>query len=234
MANVLKLWKGAVQPARTSPSGNEIKLWKGAVQPSNYGTIPDVVDTSQASAEAAIVAAGFVVGAETTAYSDTIAVGNVISQDPASGAGTLDSSVDLVISLGAEPSDEQQNSGGWGAQNWFDSYLQKRDRRRKERRRRLEETQDLEGIDREIARLLHKQLAREAREAEIESLEQMVSSTYSKAQEAQANLYNERVAKAYASAAAQASFSALERFEREMERAREEEEFLFLAMVMLD
>lgn len=33
MANVLKLYKGAVQPAETGASGNEIKLYKGAVEP---------------------------------------------------------------------------------------------------------------------------------------------------------------------------------------------------------
>lgn len=31
--NVYKAWKGAVEPASTSPSGNEVKLWKGAVEP---------------------------------------------------------------------------------------------------------------------------------------------------------------------------------------------------------
>ena len=31
--NVIKAWKGAVEPAELSPSGNEIKLWKGAVEP---------------------------------------------------------------------------------------------------------------------------------------------------------------------------------------------------------
>lgn len=33
VSNELKLWRGAVQPAETSPSGNEIKLWRGAVEP---------------------------------------------------------------------------------------------------------------------------------------------------------------------------------------------------------
>ncbi len=33
MANTILLWKGAVEPASSSPSGNEVKLWKGAVQP---------------------------------------------------------------------------------------------------------------------------------------------------------------------------------------------------------
>ena len=33
MANTSKLYKGAVQPAETSASGNELKVYKGAVQP---------------------------------------------------------------------------------------------------------------------------------------------------------------------------------------------------------
>ena len=33
MANTLLSWRGAVEPAEISPSGNEIKAWKGAVEP---------------------------------------------------------------------------------------------------------------------------------------------------------------------------------------------------------
>ena len=33
MANTYSLWKGAVQPASSGPSGNEYQAWKGAVQP---------------------------------------------------------------------------------------------------------------------------------------------------------------------------------------------------------
>ncbi|MCP4930332.1 MAG: hypothetical protein GY918_14885 [Gammaproteobacteria bacterium] len=33
MANTFLMWKGAVEPAETSPSGNEFKAWKGAVEP---------------------------------------------------------------------------------------------------------------------------------------------------------------------------------------------------------
>ena len=35
--NVVKLWKGAVEPAESSPSGNEMKAWKGAVEPVGSG-----------------------------------------------------------------------------------------------------------------------------------------------------------------------------------------------------
>ena len=33
MANNIKSWKGAVEPAESAPSGNELKAWKGAVEP---------------------------------------------------------------------------------------------------------------------------------------------------------------------------------------------------------
>jgi beta-lactam-binding protein with PASTA domain len=57
---------------------------------------------SQATAEAAITSAGLTVGNVTTASSNTIATGNVISQTPAGGTDvTLGTSVDLVISTGS-------------------------------------------------------------------------------------------------------------------------------------
>ena len=63
--------------------------------------VPDVVDTAQAAAEAAIIAIGLVVGVVTSANDGVIIVGNVISQDPAAAAGAhVGDSVDLVISLG--------------------------------------------------------------------------------------------------------------------------------------
>lgn len=38
MANVYEGWKGAVEPAEASPSGNEYQGWKGAVEPGEPGT----------------------------------------------------------------------------------------------------------------------------------------------------------------------------------------------------
>jgi len=40
MANVYKAWKGAVEPAESSPSGNEYKAWKGAVEPVGVSIAP--------------------------------------------------------------------------------------------------------------------------------------------------------------------------------------------------
>ncbi|MFC1601438.1 PASTA domain-containing protein [Candidatus Sumerlaeota bacterium] len=66
-------------------------------------TVPNVVGQAQATAEANIVAAQLVVGTVTTAYSDTVAAGDVISQNPTGGASVVhDSAVDLVVSLGEQ------------------------------------------------------------------------------------------------------------------------------------
>ena len=65
-------------------------------------TVPSVVGSTQADAEAAIVAAGLTVGAVTTASSATVAAGDVISQTPAGGTDVEEgSSVDLVVSTGS-------------------------------------------------------------------------------------------------------------------------------------
>lgn len=140
----------------------------------------------------------------------------------------------ITVTAEAVIDDEEAPTGGWAALNWYDSYRQKKRKREKKRDKILEEIQTLDETDAEIAALLHKQLETEAREKELAALEEMVRSTYTKRQARQAKQYNERVAVAYSRAVAQGNFSAIEAFEREMERAMEEEEFLFLAIMVLD
>jgi len=63
--------------------------------------VPNVVGQTQASAEAAIIAAGLTLGTITQEYSAVVPAGNVISQNPAGGTLALaGSSVSLTISLG--------------------------------------------------------------------------------------------------------------------------------------
>ncbi len=63
--------------------------------------VPDAVGLSQAEAEAEIVAAGLGVGVVSTANSNTVPAGDVISQQPAAGTEiTQGTGVDLVVSLG--------------------------------------------------------------------------------------------------------------------------------------
>ena len=63
--------------------------------------VPDVVGMAQANAQSAITSAGLIVGTVTTAYSDSVAAGNVINQSPNAGT-TVNSStaVNIQISLG--------------------------------------------------------------------------------------------------------------------------------------
>jgi beta-lactam-binding protein with PASTA domain len=64
-------------------------------------TVPNVVGALQAAAQTTITGAGLVVGAVTTANSGTVAVGRVISQNPANPASVAPgTAVALVISLG--------------------------------------------------------------------------------------------------------------------------------------
>ena len=66
--------------------------------------VPDVNGMPQAEAQTAITAAGLVVGALTEAYSDTVAAGNITSQNPPAGEKVLPgSTVNLVVSKGAAP-----------------------------------------------------------------------------------------------------------------------------------
>ena len=63
--------------------------------------VPNVVGMTQSDADSAIIAAGLIVGTVTTAYNDSVAAGDVISQSPTAGTGVdPNTAVDLVVSLG--------------------------------------------------------------------------------------------------------------------------------------
>ena len=69
-----------------------------------FVAVPDVAGVAQATAEATLTMTGLTIGSVTSINSDTVAAGNVISQNPLGGASVLEgSAVDLVISLGAAP-----------------------------------------------------------------------------------------------------------------------------------
>jgi YVTN family beta-propeller protein len=72
--------------------------------------VPNIVGDSRASASSAITAAGLAVGTITPQWSSSVAMGNVISEDPAAGTRvTGGSAVDLVVSGGT-----REGSGGGG------------------------------------------------------------------------------------------------------------------------
>ncbi|GAG31915.1 unnamed protein product, partial [marine sediment metagenome] len=77
--------------------GKEVELWISTGPP----TVPNVVgDANQAAQDEINAVLGLSVGVITTDCNDAIAAGNVVSTDPAAGATTCDTTVDLVISTG--------------------------------------------------------------------------------------------------------------------------------------
>lgn len=126
---------------------------------------------------------------------------------------------------------ETPTTGGWLFLNSFEAELQKR-RERERRRKELEAEVDgiQDELDRDIAQLLHEQEAIDQRKADLERLGQLARV---QADIDAARQYSERVAKAYERAVEKGTYSALEALDRELSRAREEEEFLVLAMMLL-
>ena len=79
-------------------SGTDVDLWVSLGSP----VVPDVLGDTNAVAQAAINAVvGLSVGNITTDCNDSIADGNVISTNPAAGAATCGTTVDIVISTGS-------------------------------------------------------------------------------------------------------------------------------------
>lgn len=157
---------------------------------------------------------------------------------PASALVTSVSALVAVPTIGvtadAEVVDDEIFSGGWGFLNSYDSYRQKKERDKRRLKRLLEEIKALESpIDREIAEILHKDTTEDTRLEQLAELERMVASSFRNSELEKARTYSERVAKAYVRANVQGNFSALEALEREIERAREEEEFLLIAIAAL-
>ncbi len=161
-----------------------------------------------------------------------MSIGPVVTR----GYGTFGSIANVVLRgyTAAEEivSVEEAPSGGWAFLNRYDGYRQVRRRRKRERERILEEIREIEDkVDREIAELIQKDVSSEAREAELSELELLVADTFSNRELDAARVYSTKVATAYARASIQGNFSALEAFEREMDRAEEEEFFMLIAMM---
>jgi hypothetical protein len=105
------------------PGGSAVDLVV-SLGPLQMVDVPDVAGLPQADAEAAIVASGLIVGAVTTAYSDSVPAGDVISQDPIAGTSVLSgSAVDLVVSLGtaAYHQDFEVYAGNEDPIDWLDT-----------------------------------------------------------------------------------------------------------------
>ncbi len=122
-------------------------------------------------------------------------------------------------------------SGGFMVRGVFDTLADRKRRNLKVLREKLEEVNEIPGIDGEIAVLLHKDDEKELIESSLKELENLVKSNISRTQIEQE--FNARVAKAFTRASVQGNFSALQAFEREMERVREEEAFFLIAAAVM-
>jgi len=94
-------------------SNGEPDAWEGLVGPGNP-TLPNVVGMTEAAATAALEALELTVNVEEE-YSETVAAGLVISQDPAAGTALEGlTEVTIVVSPGPAPEDfAKQPRGGW-------------------------------------------------------------------------------------------------------------------------
>jgi hypothetical protein len=193
--------------------------------------VPDVVGETQAAGTAELEADGFVVAVE-TAYSPTIAAGLIISQDPTGGTfAPSGSTVTITVSLGPQPVSDEQPTGGWLFLNSYDAELRRRRAIAKKRRELEEETERIEDeLDRNIAQLMREQ---EAIDEKRDNLKRLAELAKQNADIEAAKQYSERVATAYARALAQGNFSALEALDRELQRAREEDDFLLSSLMFL-
>jgi len=92
--------------------------------------VPDVVGLSQSDSEAMVTAVGLLVGTVTTASSNTVPEGNVMSQTPTAGKSVPEGSVvDLVVSTGEQSeividNDDPGTSkdGNWGFSSGANPY----------------------------------------------------------------------------------------------------------------
>ena len=92
--------------------------------------VPNVIGMTKADAEAAIVASGLTVGSVTEGYSETVAEGNIIGQNPSGGEEVpAGSTVNLVVSKGAQvPGMESvyiDNDPGVPSHERFTGYMSK-------------------------------------------------------------------------------------------------------------
>jgi hypothetical protein len=147
------------------------------------------------------------------------------------GASPLVATPTQTVSFVAE--DAVQPVGGHGAKYYYDRYLQKKRRKDKERRELMQELDQLEGVDREIARILHKDEQYDTRTEQIAELDQLIQQADINAQRREFREMNQKLANAFTRAYMEQTFSAIEAFERQLEQAIEEEEFMLLALAIL-
>lgn len=128
-----------------------------------------------------------------------------------------------LIASGADSA--EQPSGGYF--NDFDAHASRRRKRKREEEERLEEAQQIQAeLDREIARLLHEQEAKDAERADLQRLQSIADRYVGTRQPV-----TKRVSTALLKAYEERSRNALEQFHREMERMLEEDEIAVMLIL---
>ena len=192
-------------------------------------TVPDVVGDLEAAGTAEIELLGLTVSV-TTAYSSVVAIGLIISQNPAGGSEVAPgSNVAIVVSLGEAPV-ASSSGGGWYMD--FERHARER-KRRKDELDEIEEQQERieDEASREIARLLQIQERKDAERKDIERIKALVT----KYKDVSPEVDSERVLKALNEAKQKATRANLERLQREFERmVEEEDDFLALLFIALN
>jgi hypothetical protein len=123
-----------------------------------------------------------------------------------------------------------QPTGGWLFLNDYDAEIRRRHRRKKELEELEAESEQIQNeLDRAIALELRKQEALDEKRDNLSRLSGLLAAADLDA----ARQYSERVATAYARAITQGNFSAMEALDRELQRAREEEEFMMSSLMLL-
>lgn len=189
--------------------------------------VPDVVGQTEANGTTALEAEGFVVAVE-TAYSDSVAVGLVISQDPVGGSfASSGATVTITVSLGPEPQVEETQGAGGLWLDWERIYSERR-RKRKELEDEKREQEAIEdAIDRELAELLRKQAEKDAERADLERLQRLADQYAGKKLD-----LPKPVRVAILNAQDARTRNSLEQMRRVIEQAQLEEELAVLMVVL--
>lgn len=126
---------------------------------------------------------------------------------------------------------QQDVSGGWKFLYPYESHLRKRREDERKRQEIEDETEQIpDELDRSIAQLLREQEAIDAKRADLKRLADLAKQN---ADLEAARRYSEKVAKALEVALNTESTKALSRLDKELRKAREEEEALIMSMMML-
>lgn len=118
--------------------------------------------------------------------------------------------------------------------NWLSEYQNLRQSRQQDeesRKKILAEVKSLGGVDGEIARLFHEKELRSTQDRYVNKLKELFDANVDEEELERSGVLSEGVSRAYRRATENGGFSSIEALQREIDRALEDEEFMFLAMV---